>query len=175
MRSLPSSVRPTTTGHAGVASVSAGRNIDEPLVELRILGLPVALAATTAAGLDELLREFLHLREDSGSVPSRLVALRDEITGRFGTYTAAARDRMLEAQRDEVGTVDLTYLVPQEAVDAAAAIDALLDEADAFCAEGDLLTMALPPRLVTFRPWYLGEFVRHSRGEAPVRWAGPIR
>lgn len=155
--------------------MSAGLDDPEPLVEVRILGLPVALEVAAAAALDELLREFFHLREDSGSVPSRLLALRDEITARFGTYTAAARDRILEAQRDDEGTVDLTYLVPQEAVDAAAAMDSLLDEADAFCAEGDLLTMALPARLVAFRRWYLGEFVRQARGEEPVRWAGPIR
>ena len=146
---------------------------DEHLVEVRILGLPIALQRATSACFDELLREFFHLSGDSTSVPARLRALRDDIAGRFDAYTAAARESLLQAERADERTVDLTYLVPLEVVDAAGALDSLLDEADAFCAEGALLTLAMPPPLVAFRRWYLGEFVRQSRGGAPLRWSEP--
>ena len=48
----------------------------------------------------------------------------------------------------------------------------MLDEADVFCREGELLTLATPADEVAFRRWFLNEFVRQLRGEPPRRWSG---
>lgn len=48
----------------------------------------------------------------------------------------------------------------------------LLDLADAFCREERLLSLARTAEQQRFQRWFLGEFVRQARGEAPIAWAG---
>ncbi len=54
----------------------------------------------------------------------------------------------------------------------------LLDLADEFCRAQRLLSLARTPEQLTFQQWYLGEFIRQSRGERPVAWSArrtPVR
>ena len=37
-----------------------------------------------------------------------------------------------------------------------------------------LLSVRPPEELVALQHWYLGEFQRQARGEAPTRWDGPL-
>jgi hypothetical protein len=66
------------------------------------------------------------------------------------------------------------YRVPLAAGEACVELNAMLDEADEFCREGDLLTLATPADQVAFRRWFLGEFVEQLGGGAPTPWPGPI-
>ncbi len=50
----------------------------------------------------------------------------------------------------------------------------LLDLADAFCREERLLSLARTPEQRSFQNWFLGEFVRQSKGREPRPW-GPSR
>ena len=76
----------------------------------------------------------------------------------------------MEHQRDRTGN-RLDYRVPQEAGLAAAALDAMLDEADAYCAAGEfLLTLQTPPGPLAFRHWLLGQFTDQLAGSSPVSW-----
>jgi hypothetical protein len=49
---------------------------------------------------------------------------------------------------------------------------ALLEQADVFCEEQRLLTLAPSPQQQAVRRWYHGEFARQGRGEPPVPWPG---
>lgn len=46
----------------------------------------------------------------------------------------------------------------------------LLDLTDAFCREERMLSLARTAEQRRFQTWFLGEFVRQSHGEEPVRW-----
>jgi hypothetical protein len=62
--------------------------------------------------------------------------------------------------------------VPSSARDACIELEKLLDEADEFCRSGEhLLTLAASPEVVSFRRWFLTEFVRQIDGEDPISWA----
>ena len=142
------------------------------LVDVRLVGLPVAVHAATAEHIDELLREFVHLDDESADVPRRLLRLRDDLVPRFSAFTAGPHAELAEATQRGDETVDLAYKVPEEAGAASAQASTLLDEADEFCRRGDhLLTLATPAESVRYRRWFFGEFTRQCAGARPTPWA----
>ena len=133
--------------------------------------MPLDIMQASAEHSDELLREFALIREEgSGHVPDRLLALIEELRGRFGAFSSGPRQAMQEALARGEQAIDLRYEVPPEVAAAARRLGTLLDEADEFCRAGDLLTLATEPRGLEFRRWYLGEFERQIAGESPRAW-----
>ena len=131
---------------------------------------------------DELLREFALIREEgSDHIPARLLALIEELRGRFGSFSEGPRQAMQAALERGDDTIDLQYQVPPAVAAAARQVGDLLDEADEFCRAGDLLTLATQPQGVAFRRWYLEEFQHQIDGRPPRPWstvmkaAGPGR
>jgi hypothetical protein len=152
--------------------MSRGANL---LVDVRLLGLPVALYRQSAEHTDELRREFaLILRSqslDEVSIPTRLLRLIEELDARFGQFSAEPRGELAAALKRGDEWVDLIYRVPPEVKEATLVLGAQLDEADAFCLAGDhLLALATPPEPLAFRRWFLGEFVLQIEGAAPTPW-----
>ena len=142
------------------------------LVTVRILGMPLDVMQRSAEHSDELLREFALIREEgSDHVPARLLALIEELRGRFGSFSEGPRQAMQDALERGEETIDLFYEVPATVADAARRLGALLDEADEFCRGGDLLTLATQPDGVVFRRWYLEEFQRQIVGRPPRPWS----
>lgn len=141
------------------------------LVDVRLLGLPVAVHGRTAAHIDELLREFVHLDDESADVPRRLLHLRDDLQARFSAFTAGPHAELAAAAARGDETVDLAYRVPEDAGQASVQALALLDEADDFCRRGDhLLTLATAAEAVRYRQWFFGEFTRQCAGAPPTPW-----
>lgn len=147
------------------------------LVAVHLLGFPLAVYDRAQEYMDGLLREFALLAIDppmsvpGHQVPHRLLELVDALQVRFAGFTDAPseqRDQALDAGLD---TIDLVYHVPPEAKAASQALDALLDEADQFCRDGELLTLAALPEVLRFRRWYLGEFIAQIDGADPTPWA----
>ena len=148
----------------------------QPLVAVRLVGLPLDVYQRAAEHNDELLREFALLRGDDGEhVPTRLLALIDELRVRFATFTSRQTGEMEAALARGEREIDLLYEVPVEAAPAAVHLGQLLDEADEFCRTGDLLTLAAPVEAVAFRQWFLEEFVHQVGGRAPRSWAAFLK
>ena len=146
------------------------------LVTVCILGMPLDVMQRSAEHSDELLREFALIREEgSDHVPARLLALIDELQGRFGSFSEGPRQAMQDAMDRGDETIDLSYDVPPAVAAAARQLGDLLDEADEFCRAGDLLTLATQPEAVVFRHWYLEEFQRQVDGEPPRPWSSVIK
>jgi hypothetical protein len=142
------------------------------LVTVRILGMPLDVMQRSAEHSDELLREFALIREEgSDHVPARLLALIEELRGRFGSFSEGPRQAMQDAMERGDETIDLAYEVPPAVAAAARQLGDLLDEADEFCRAGDLLTLATQPEAVAFRHWYLEEFQRQVEGQPPRPWS----
>lgn len=144
------------------------------IVQIRLLGFPLALHRRARQHHDELLREFsLIAMGDHDGVPAQLLALTDELIARYSRESDVLKAQIdaAEARGDEVA--DLTLPIPPAAAPSVVALDDLLDQADEFCRSGDaLLTLATPPELVAFRRWYLGQVVSQLAGEPPVPWWG---
>lgn len=145
------------------------------LVEVRIVGFPLDVWARAAEHFAGLQREFALLTMPGGhgpEVPQRLLDLVASLTDRFATLTADNNDlRDAAAARGDDAVPELVYQVPAAVAEASLELARMLDEADAFCLEGDvLLTLATPPEAVAFRRWFLGEFVAQVNGMAPLPW-----
>jgi hypothetical protein len=145
------------------------------LVTIRLLGLPVALNASADEHHADLMRELALVAvsddETTARIPRRVVDLVRRVETRYGGYTEVARRRLSEARERGEPEVDLELRVPPAAGAAAAELLDQLEEADRFCREGDLLTLAAPPEIVAFRRWSLGEVTQQIAGRAPVPWS----
>ena len=146
--------------------------------EVRLLGLPVPLWQETTQHTDELLREFALMAagRESGTVqddvPGRLTSLMADLQARYGSGADEREEPLRAAAAAGQPTLDLAFSLPVAASGAAAALDRMLDEADAYCAQGrHLLTLASPPEVVRFRRWYLSEVTAQLEGADPTPWA----
>lgn len=147
-------------------------------MDVRLLGFPLPLHVRSVEYHEELMREFQLLALSGGppDVPHRLVELVHELTTDYDGFSDAP-----DAVRDDAiargeSTVDLHYRVPASLGPAAARLDEMLDEADAFCRSGEaLLTLAAPDDVVALRRWQLAEFVRQLSGEAPSPFSATRR
>lgn len=122
---------------------------------------------------EELLREFALVEIGAGqgdTTPGRLLELVADLQQRYqGVSEEPVRQRQaaLAAGRRQV---DVEYRVPPHVAQACRSLRAMLEESDAYCRSGELMTLPAPPEQQSFRDWYLGEFVRQVAGEDPVPW-----
>ena len=143
--------------------------------DVRLIGFPLDVHRRATEAFEGLRREFqlIAMRSpEAEDVPERLLQLVDALSVEYeglSTQTDGIRDAA--AARGDA-EVELVYRVPPEVAGACIALSRMIDEADEFCRQGDvLLTLASPPEAVAFRRWYLGEFVAQLDGEPPVAWA----
>lgn len=146
----------------------------DELVEIRLLELSIPAQLQASEHHDELFREFALIAartpSEGHAVPVRLSRLIDELQTRFAGFTDATNRELEDAIAEGRPSVDLVFRVPPVVRQACLDLAALLDEAEAYCREGDLLTLAPPRESVAYRDWFLGEFVRQVDGEQPLPW-----
>jgi hypothetical protein len=146
------------------------------LHEVQLLRVPIPLHALAQEHNAELMREMYLLAQqvkDSGTehLPTRLVALVDALGNQFAGLTTAQEQQLDEAVAAEIEELDVVYRIPFEAAEASRVFDAMLDEADEFCRQGQhLLTLAASEELLQYRRWYLGEFINQLAGRPPTAW-----
>lgn len=147
------------------------------LKQVRLLGLPLRLLLAAREHHDGLIREFrlLALTEDKprAPVPARLVELTEMLGRRYASARQRPDQEIDEALDRGEETIDLDYEVPAAAAQGAAGLEALMAEADTFCADEQLMTLERPPMLQHFAHWYLQQFVAQIAGEPPTPWDGP--
>ncbi|MFN2608414.1 MAG: hypothetical protein ABR511_11090 [Acidimicrobiales bacterium] len=154
--------------------MSATSGGDEDLVAVRLISISLDDLRRAAAHHDELFREFALVLGGEPSpgheVPARLLALIDELNSRFAGFSTAPQAEIDAAMDRGDAAIDVTFAVPAEARAACLRVGGLLAEADDYCRNGELLTLAPPPDAVAFRNWYLDEFVAQIDGADPTPW-----
>jgi anti-sigma B factor antagonist len=149
--------------------------VNEELVEVRLVGLPVAIHEEADLHMQALNREFELIRrraQDTSILPHRLLALIDELDGDFGGFGNEPSQNLAAAVERGDKSIDLTYRLPAPAGEAARRLGQLLDEADSYCSAGEhLLTLVTPPECLRYRHWFLREFERQAQGLEPIPWA----
>ena len=148
------------------------------LHEIHLLNVPVRILVAGREHHDDVMREFamLALAEDMDAehTPKRMLELVD-VLGRRYAAAAERPDAEVDAavSRGEK-SIDLVYHVPDHVADAADELAKLMDEADEFCRQRRLLSLARPPVVIEFSRWYLDEFRRQIAGAPPQPWDGPL-
>jgi len=153
--------------------------VDEQFVTVRLLGLPLRVHARAEQQSDAMRREFQLIveqeREQAGTVPVRLLELSTLLSARYEGFSEEQEERIeagIEAGEQQLD--ELVFTLPAHAGQAALELGAVLDEADEFCREGQLLTLATPPDLVAYRQWYLANFSVQAAGGSACPWSGPL-
>lgn len=147
---------------------------DVAMVDVVLLGVPLDLLRHASEQYDALAREFSLILDQSPeqrqALPGRLLALMEDLDGRFGSFSDTANDRLQAALERGDESIDLAYRMPIDVGPATLRYDALLDEADAYCRAGALLTLAADPGAVAVRKWFLLEFVGQAGGQPATPW-----
>lgn len=144
---------------------------------VQLLGVPLRVLLAGREHHDGVMREFRLLA--LAGTPDREVPVRMlELTEVLGRQYAAARarpDRKVDEALDRgEATLDLDYEVPADIAGAAARLEALMSEADEFCADEQLMALERTPTVRRFAQWYLAQFASQIAGDPPTPWDGPL-
>lgn len=138
----------------------------------------VELLAVPLRAFADFWRHYRELRREV-----RLLALAHEgdyplardLTQVFGDLDRDLREGFGTDQVDRAlsagaTVVDLRVAVPRPSATTIGRFAQLLDQADDFCREERLLSLARTDGQRDFEAWFLGEFVRQQEGGAPTAW-----
>lgn len=144
-------------------------------VRVVLCGLPLWVYFAAQEHDDALLREFHFLGrgQGPGSVPARLLELARTTRRHFAAEGTRLRSEVEAAATHGADAVDLELAAPRHDWDLVRRLGTLLDEADAYCEQGELLTLSSPPVVRRFRTWYLAEIQAQLTGAEPSPWTGP--
>jgi hypothetical protein len=166
---------------SGTTESSLGRYLPDgggPLVEVRLLGLPVEVFLASREHHDGLIRELrlLAMEDDAGEldVPARLVELVDSLGTQYATAKSRRDDEIEAAHARGELALDLVEQVPPAVVEVAERLLGLIEECDRFCRQGQLMTLPRPPLVRQFSEWYLAQFRDQVQGRPAARWDGPV-
>jgi hypothetical protein len=167
----------TAPGEETAGDQTTTAAIDDDLVTIHVLGMPIAVQARAQEHADELTRELTliaaQLRQEGNirDLPALLVTLIEQLSARYSRFTTEQEQLLAAATARGDETIDLTYQLPASAAAHAQELGDLLDQADIYCRTGrHLLTLATPDDLVAFRRWYLSQFIDQVAGHPPVPW-----
>jgi anti-sigma regulatory factor (Ser/Thr protein kinase) len=142
---------------------------------IALLNAPVQAMIRTGAHYDAIYREFRLILELDASgrraVPGRLLGLIRVMGTSFLGYGRPAEDAWEAAVRDDRETVDVHFRLPPEFAPAIEHYDQLLDEADEYCRQAALLTVAPSDEALAVRRWAFGQVVRQCLGKPPSPWS----
>jgi anti-anti-sigma factor len=148
--------------------------VSDELVDVHLIGLPVAVHDQADQHMQALDREFELIRrseQDRSILPHRLQSLIDDLGGRFRGFGEEPTKALTAAVERGEASIDLHYRIPSAAGEAAGRLGELLDEADAYCRAGEhLLTLVTPPECLRYRHWFLREFEHQTRGVPATPW-----
>jgi hypothetical protein len=154
-----------------------GHMTDEPLVDVVLLEVPLALRERAQEHSDELLREMtliaMQISEGDGDeLPVRLTRLSHEVESTYGLFTGvpnAAFDAAIA--RGDAVLARAVYTVPTTMKSHIHHLLEIYEETDEFCRAGAyLLALASPPEIHHYRVWTLREFERQIDGLPPMSW-----
>jgi hypothetical protein len=151
---------------------------NDPLIRVRLVELPIDVQVQAQQHADELTRELVLVGEQMhqrgaapNELPVRFVELVTALSHRYSMFTAEQEQQLADAITSGAPSVDLDYTVPASAAAAAATLGDILDEADDYCRGGQLLlTLATPAPLLTYRRWFLDQFIGQAAGAEPESW-----
>lgn len=146
------------------------------LHEVRLLNLPVRLLADGRDRHDSLMREFalLAVTGSSRPQPPGLAELTEVLGVRHGAAGWRPDEVVDDALARGLAAIDVSYQVPGSVVESASRLEALMDDADAYCLTEQLLTLPRTPLQVRFERWYFDELRRQVGGAPPSPWDGPL-
>lgn len=145
---------------------------DDP-VHVVVRGVPLDLYAAFQRHFRELRREVRLL----ALAHQRDYPLAKDLSDLFGSlerqlHEGIGLDQLEGAIARDDPTIDVDLVTSRTSTRTMERFIDMLDLADEFCRQERLLSLARSDEQRRFQQWYLGEFVRQGRDEAPRPWSG---
>jgi serine/threonine-protein kinase RsbW len=159
------------TGPAGARldPTAADAGLQHATIEVRLLGVPVALLREAQEHHDELVRELAFVA-GSRHISARLQEMAKDVADHFAKASEGIRAELRRVSSGGERTVDLHVKLSDEGWAALQRLTVLLEEVDEHCARLELLTLSSSPAVRRLREWYQSEVGRQFAGEAPTPW-----
>jgi hypothetical protein len=141
---------------------------------------PLRLWAEQEEYTQDLLREFqlLLMGEQSGrmkeSAPGQLIELANLFQTRFGSLLQSISEERQSAYDRGLDRIDSAIPLIEGAPQLLEQVRQVLEAADDFCRQGDLLLLPRPAHLVAFSDWVRAELIAQYEGADPTPWPGPF-
>jgi hypothetical protein len=141
---------------------------------------PLRLWAQQEEYTQDLLREFqlLLMGEQSGlmreSAPGQLVQLATLFQTRFGSLLQSISEERQAAYDRGLDRIDSQIPLIEGAPALLEQVRQVLEAADDFCRQGDLLLLPRPAHMVAFSDWVRTELIGQYEGADPSPWPGPF-
>jgi hypothetical protein len=142
--------------------------------------VPVELFLREARHTDEIVREFALIsvgeRPDvtEREVPTRLLALTEQLRVEHAHMSGGIRAQFEEAGRQGEATIDVELPGDETTAEITERLAGLLDAADEYCRSGRLLTLESDPEVVAWRHWWRDQVVGQIREDAePLPFPSP--
>jgi GAF domain-containing protein/anti-sigma regulatory factor (Ser/Thr protein kinase) len=152
--------------------------VDDPVVAVHLLGIPVPLLQKSSEEYEGLFRELRLMKEhseatpgSSSSLPERLSVLVSEIGTRFHELGPGMDEMWQDLVDRRVSSYDWHLELPQSVAAACEFYDTMLDEADEFGLSARLLSLPASSTSVAVRRWFLSQLIGQLRGRPPVAWS----
>jgi anti-sigma regulatory factor (Ser/Thr protein kinase) len=165
---LGASVAPTTDG------LGAGQDVDGSDVTVRLVELPVRLVSHYRTKFFDLRRELTLIAlgsDHTDTVAHRLIQLAERmetLRAEQGLWTT----QIERAARAGLDRATIVFEVPRYMLSEIQEFQRLLDDADEFARDAQLLTLAAGDQERELRAWYLGEIIAQLQGNSPIPWHG---
>lgn len=151
-----------------------------PAVPLRpevcLRDYPVLLGVRQEARTVDLMREMqlialdAHAGDGGTSVPRRLLDFAATISAEYGEALVAPRAELERAYRAGEPQTEIRYPLLPESPRLMLTYARLMEEADAYCAAGQLISLAPDAEVYALRRWTVEEFLGQYGGVPPRPW-----
>jgi hypothetical protein len=161
-------------------SCAVSTSDDSPVRIGLLRDYPLRLWAEQEAYTQDLLREFqlLLMGERSGQMreaaPGKLIVLADLFQSRFGPLLQSINEERQSAYAAGLDRIDSKIPLVEGTPQLLEQVRQVLEAADEFCRQGDLLLLPRPAHLLALSDWVHSELVAQYEGSGPTPWPGPF-
>jgi hypothetical protein len=142
--------------------------------QVSFIEFPLRVGVRARQHREALLREFAIIALGGGEradIPKRLLEIARMHDERYSGLNPEADEAVDAAIERGDDFMDFDVAVPERIKDDTVDLAPVLAEVDAYCRNGDLLTLSPPDDVRAFWIWFLGELVRQLSGEPPLPWS----
>lgn len=142
--------------------------MNDEVVDVILLDVPVALWARSRAHLDRALGEL----DAHEAAPAHVRELRVRLREAYPTVAETADAELQSASVRRAESVDVAYPVPRRGRPQVDELLAAMEDLDKFALTVGRDDLVTPPEVRSFRRWYFGEIAKQVDGGFPAPWPG---